>query len=55
MVDVNIKGVLNGIAAVLPTFTSQSLDISSLLHPWPGSKLTQAVRFMAQQSGLFGI
>jgi NADP-dependent 3-hydroxy acid dehydrogenase YdfG len=33
-VDINIKGVLNGVAAVLPTFISQSLGISSQRHRW---------------------
>ncbi|EKF74806.1 oxidoreductase [Alcanivorax hongdengensis A-11-3] len=43
MVDVNIKGVLNGVAAVLPTFTGQKsgqvLAVSSVagLKAYPGS------------------
>ena len=43
MVDVNIKGVLNGIAAVLPTFTAQKsghiLSVSSVagLKVYPGA------------------
>lgn len=43
MVDVNIKGVLNGIAAVLPTFTEQKsghiLSVSSVagLKVYPGA------------------
>ncbi len=35
MVDVNIKGVLNGIAAVLPTFEAQNQGISWRCLPWP--------------------
>lgn len=52
MVDVNIKGVLNGIAAVLPTFTSQKSGHIITTSSVAG---LQAVQFMAQQSGLFVI
>lgn len=45
MVDVNIKGVLNGVAAVLPTFTAQKsghiLAVSSVagLKAYPGTAI----------------
>ncbi|RAR43816.1 SDR family oxidoreductase [Paenibacillus sp. MDMC362] len=51
MVDVNIKGVLNGIAAVLPTFTSQKsghiITTSSVagLKAYPGGAVYGATKW----------
>ena len=52
MVDVNIKGVLNGIAAVLPTFTSQksghvAITTSSVagLKAYPGGAVYGATKW----------
>ncbi|MCS0788505.1 SDR family NAD(P)-dependent oxidoreductase [Cytobacillus firmus] len=53
MVDVNIKGVLNGIAAVLPSFTSQKSGHIITTSSVAGLKLTQVVQFIEQRSGLF--
>lgn len=51
MIDVNIKGVLNGIAAVLPTFTSQKyghvITTSSVagLKAYPGGAIYGATKW----------
>lgn len=52
MIDINIKGVLNGIAAVLPTFTAQKSGHIITTSSVAGLKITRVVRFMAQRNGL---
>ena len=38
MIDVNIKGVLYGIAAALPHMKRQKAGTSSTCRPWPGTR-----------------
>jgi NADP-dependent 3-hydroxy acid dehydrogenase YdfG len=46
MIDVNIKGVLYGIAAALPHMKRQKAGISSTCRPWPAIKSGKASRSM---------
>lgn len=51
MVDVNIKGVLNGIEAVLPEFTKQKSGHVITTSSVAGLKAYPAERFMAPRNG----
>jgi NADP-dependent 3-hydroxy acid dehydrogenase YdfG len=54
MVDVNIKGVLNGVAAVMPTFTEQKsghiLSVSSVagLKNYPGASVYGSTKWFVR-------
>jgi NAD(P)-dependent dehydrogenase (short-subunit alcohol dehydrogenase family) len=50
MIDVNIKGVLYGIAAALPFMKSKKPAISSMFLLWPGIRLGLASRSVRQRS-----
>jgi NADP-dependent 3-hydroxy acid dehydrogenase YdfG len=50
MIDVNIKGVLYGIAAALPYMKQQKAGISSTPLPWPATRSGPASRSMRRQS-----
>ena len=55
MVDVNIKGVLNGVAAVLPTFIMQKSGHIIANSSVAGLKAIRVARSMAAQNGLYVI
>lgn len=54
-IDVNIKGVLNGVAAVLPTFIAQKSGHVITTRRSPGSKPTRVARCTAGRSGSYAI
>lgn len=50
MVDINIKGVLNSMAAVLPEFIAQKKDISLSILLWQEQNQFQGMRFIQVRS-----